>query len=300
MKTTRWSFARTSLLIGVLAMLATAACGEKGDQGPVGPQGPPGPQGPQGIPGKDGAVIHSGDGPPPESLGAVGDMYLDKTNAMLYGPKSSSGWGTPLNLRGEPGTAGSRILSGTTNPTSDVGSIGDYYLNKTTGDLFGPKTASGWGTPINLKGTANVVASTPVDYVFNSTNTSTRKVMRYSVPTPILNAVGTTSIGRFLDDGGVLLVYGMNFGTGHHRLFDYEFRNARYSAAFNSADGALYLTIESISGSALADIEYDPSRGNRFRYVLIPAGVRLSGSVSPGDLVKMDYEEVRALLNLSE
>jgi len=34
--------------------------------------------------------------------------------------------------------------------------------------------------------------------------------------------------------------------------------------------------------------------------VLIPAGVRLSGSVSPGDLVKMDYEEVRALLNLSE
>src|SRR5690606_33543587 len=131
MKTTRWSFARTSLLIGVLAMLATAACGEKGDQGPVGPQGPPGPQGPQGIPGKDGAVIHSGDGPPPESLGAVGDMYLDKTNAMLYGPKSSTRWRAPLTLSGEPATAGSAVLRGRTTPTSDGRSIGAHYPSTT-------------------------------------------------------------------------------------------------------------------------------------------------------------------------
>jgi hypothetical protein len=286
-------------MIGVLAVLSTASCGE-GEQGPVGPQGPQGPQGEQGIPGKDGAVMHSGDGAPAESLGKIGDMYLDKTNAMLYGPKTSDGWGTPLNLRGEPGVPGSRILSGTSDPTTSLGSIGDYYLNKTTGDLFGPKTASGWGTPINLRGTANVVASTLVNYNWNSTDTPTQKSMRYVIPTPIMNAVGATSLGSFLDRGGVILAYGTNYGTGHHRLFDYEFRNARYSYAYNSAQGALYFTVTSISGSALVDIEYDSARGNRFRYVLIPAGVQLSGNVSPQDLAKMDYEEVRAVFNLQE
>jgi hypothetical protein len=293
MKTTRW-FGRTSLIVAVLATLVIAACGEKGDQGPMGPQGP------QGIPGKDGAVIHSGDGPPPESLGAVGDMYLDKTNAVLYGPKSSSGWGTPLDLRGEPGPPGSRILSGTTNPTSDIGSIGDYYLNRSTSDLFGPKTASGWGTPINLKGTANVVASTVLNYVFNETDTPTRKTMRYVIPTPILNAVGATSLLDFLNSGGALLVYGTNFGTSTQRLFDYEYGNARYSYSDNAALSTMYLTIQSTDGSPLDEFDYSSTRGNRFRYVMIPAGVRLTGNVSPQDLAKMDYEEVRALFNLPE
>jgi hypothetical protein len=47
---------------------------------------------------------------------------------------------------------GSQILSGNDVPTTSLGSVGDYYLNKTTMELYGPKTTEGWGNAISLKG----------------------------------------------------------------------------------------------------------------------------------------------------
>lgn len=47
---------------------------------------------------------------------------------------------------------GSQILSGNGMPTTSLGSVGDYYLNKTTMELYGPKTTEGWGNAIVLKG----------------------------------------------------------------------------------------------------------------------------------------------------
>lgn len=292
-------------MLSVATILFTASC-----SGSEGPEGPKGEQGAQGIPGKDGAVIHSGTGAPAASLGNIGDMYLDKSSSNLYGPKNASGWGTPLNLKGAPGatgtagatgpsgTAGSRILSGTTNPSASTGTVGDYYLNKTTGDFFGPKTTSGWGTPVNLKGTANVVASTWINYNWNSTNTSTRKVMDYTIPTPLLSAVGYSSLYNFSNAGGVILVYGENWGSNQVKLFDYEFRNGRYEASPNTNGSKIYITLTSISGAALQDIEYDSARGNKFRYVLIPAGVQLSASLAPDRLRQMSFEDIQARFNL--
>jgi hypothetical protein len=295
----------TFLMLSVATILFTASC-----SGSEGPEGPKGEQGAQGIPGKDGAVIHSGTGAPAASLGNIGDMYLDKSSSNLYGPKSASGWGTPLNLKGAPGatgtagatgpagTAGSRILSGTTNPSASTGTVGDYYLNKTTDDFFGPKTISGWGMPVNLKGTANVVASTWINYNWNSTNTSTRKVMDYTIPTPLLSAVGYSSLYNFSNAGGVILVYGENWGSNQVKLFDYEFRNGRYEASPNTNGSKIYITLTSISGAALQDIEYDSARGNKFRYVLIPAGVQLSASLAPDRLRQMSFEDIQARFNL--
>ena len=48
---------------------------------------------------------------------------------------------------------GNQILSGNGMPTTSLGSVGDYYLNKTTMELYGPKTTEGWGNAIGLKGT---------------------------------------------------------------------------------------------------------------------------------------------------
>ena len=47
---------------------------------------------------------------------------------------------------------GNQILSGNGMPTTSLGSVGDYYLNKTTMELYGPKTTEGWGNAISLKG----------------------------------------------------------------------------------------------------------------------------------------------------
>ena len=49
---------------------------------------------------------------------------------------------------------GNTILSGTETPTATLGSVGDYYLRLPVYDFYGPKTAEGWGTPVNLKGTS--------------------------------------------------------------------------------------------------------------------------------------------------
>lgn len=46
----------------------------------------------------------------------------------------------------------SPILSGQSAPTTDLGNIGDYYLDLSTYKLYGPKTDKGWGLPVTLQG----------------------------------------------------------------------------------------------------------------------------------------------------
>ncbi|HTN36038.1 MAG TPA: hypothetical protein VL053_03130 [Arachidicoccus sp.] len=155
-----------SFMILVLASILFTAC-KKGDSGPAGPKGDAGAQGPVGLTGtagQAGQVILSGTTAPAAALGNTGDFYLNKTTSDLYGPKTSAGWGTPKNLKGNTGAtgakgatgaagkAGSVILSGTSIPATTLGVNGDYYLYKTLGLFYGPKSGTNWGTPINLTG----------------------------------------------------------------------------------------------------------------------------------------------------
>ncbi|MGV8804794.1 MAG: hypothetical protein ACWA6Y_07515 [Polaromonas sp.] len=92
--------------------------GERGVQGPAGTAGAPGVAGPQGIAGKDGAA----------------------------GPAGTNG----IN-----GLNGKTLLSGNADPLTGDGSDGDFYLNRVTNTLFGPKTANAWpGSGTSLKGPA--------------------------------------------------------------------------------------------------------------------------------------------------
>ncbi|MGM0546122.1 MAG: hypothetical protein ACQEST_05310 [Bacteroidota bacterium] len=105
--------------------------------------------------GEDGTHIHSGSGSPDASLGVVGDFYIDVANQNLYGPKTDSGWGSPIDLNGADGVDGkdgSQFYSGTGSPDASLGATGDYYFDTANKDLYGPKTDSGWETPINLSG----------------------------------------------------------------------------------------------------------------------------------------------------
>lgn len=52
---------------------------------------------------------------------------------------------------GDGGGGGVNFLSGNSNPTPDVGSSGDVYLNTTTGDLF-KKDDDSWNLLMNLVG----------------------------------------------------------------------------------------------------------------------------------------------------
>ncbi|TJZ63198.1 hypothetical protein FAZ15_02585 [Sphingobacterium olei] len=124
-------------------------------RGAVGEDGQPGDPGPTGPSGANGTKIWSGTAMPATSVGAVGDFYFQTGTANFYGPKTGSGWGTPVNLKGAAGSKGengSIIISGAAVPTTSVGAIGDYYFRALTGDFYGPKTNAGWGTPTSLKG----------------------------------------------------------------------------------------------------------------------------------------------------
>jgi hypothetical protein len=54
-----------------------------------------GPQGPQGVRGN---AILNGEGPPDNSLGIIGDFYIDTLTQEMYGPKNNTDWGTNISL----------------------------------------------------------------------------------------------------------------------------------------------------------------------------------------------------------
>jgi hypothetical protein len=66
------------------------------------------------------------------------------------GPKGEQG---PQGAQGLSGADGSTILSGTEKPASTLGKKGDYYLDRSTTNLYGPKQDTNWGEPLSLKGT---------------------------------------------------------------------------------------------------------------------------------------------------
>ena len=143
---------------------ATGAQGQAGQTGATGAQGPQGPAGATGATGATGAAgskTLSGTSAPGSTLGSNGDYYLDKTNYLLYGPKTATGWGTPILLRGAQGAQGpvgpagadgSVIYSGDNAPAPALGKIGDFYFARLTAGMYGPKTAAGWGAGTSLKG----------------------------------------------------------------------------------------------------------------------------------------------------
>ena len=57
-----------------------------------------------------------------------------------------------LGTSGPQGGRGTGILNGTTAPDNNIGILGDFFLNTTNMNLYGPKTESGWGTPTDLVG----------------------------------------------------------------------------------------------------------------------------------------------------
>lgn len=83
-------------------------------------------------------------------LGNVGSEQ-DFINS-LTGPKGDKGEDGMQGPVGPTGLDGKTILSGTSDPLATDGKSGDFFLNTTSKNLFGPKTENGWGSPVSLIG----------------------------------------------------------------------------------------------------------------------------------------------------
>ncbi|MCC5942352.1 MAG: hypothetical protein JJU37_12505 [Balneolaceae bacterium] len=262
-------------------------------EGPVGPQGetgPEGPEGPVGPAGAGGAIMLAGNGEPHQNLGNRGDFYIDLAAGNLYGPKTEDSWGEPLSLQGaqgldgtdgSDGEDGSQIYAGDGAPANSLGEIGDYYLDRENFHLYGPKTESGWGEPLDLQGppgTANVYYSGWLDRVWNSLDNPNWKQMSIDEP----------AVTEELLNTGVILVYVRGLGP---QVFAIPFVEMVHSYRFFAFTGSIELVARSTDGS-----DVDADWITHVRYVLIPGGVPLKLS----EEILKDYEQVKEIFNLPD
>lgn len=141
----------------------------------VGPKGVDGTNGTHGKDGLDGRSILNGTTDPIATIGNDGDFYLNTTLFKFFGPKAGGNWGTPVSLAGPKGANGkdgtngidgidgTALLHATTSPTTDLGSEGDFFINTSTYELYGPKSKTSWGTAISLIGPAGADGKDGVD-----------------------------------------------------------------------------------------------------------------------------------------
>lgn len=121
----------TAIHSGTNIVYSGGGCCDGGGAG-AGVPGPQGPQGPQGQPGVPG---------PSGPQGAQGPA----------GPAGAQG---PAGPAGPTGPAGASVLNGMGPPAANLGKDGDFYVDRATWMLYGPRTAQGWGIPVSLVGPA--------------------------------------------------------------------------------------------------------------------------------------------------
>ena len=119
----------------------TGAQGPQGDPGPVGMTGAQGPQGDPGPMGMTGAQGPQGDPGPMGMTGAQGPQGDP-------GPTGMTGAQGP---QGDPGADGNGVLSGSGSPSAMIGADGDFYLDTSTYQIYGPKTGGAWGSGTSLQ-----------------------------------------------------------------------------------------------------------------------------------------------------
>src|SRR6516162_9043568 len=109
----------------------------------TGDQGPPGPRG--------NSVLY-GRGAPVMTTGVNGDFYIDLNTALMYGPKAGGTWPPgfsligpigprgPVGPQGPVGAPGNTIRNGSGPPDPSLGVAGDFYIDTSAHNIYGPKS----------------------------------------------------------------------------------------------------------------------------------------------------------------
>jgi len=78
------------------------------------------------------------------------NVSIDETNVNVN--LTEQAVDVTLGTSGPQGPRGTSLLNGVGAPSAGLGIIGDFYLNTSNMNLYGPKTESGWGSPTDLVG----------------------------------------------------------------------------------------------------------------------------------------------------
>lgn len=270
--------------------------------------GPQGEQGEIGLSGPAGSTVLSGNTVPGASTGIAGDFYLDLSTSKFYGPKKADGsWGDGFSMlgangltgptgpigqtgangadgengadgkdgedgengtNGTNGTNGNKILNGSGAPAANLGLANDYYLDKDSYTLYGPKLPSGWGIGVSLKGPAGnsgilysgwQYAKAFADTTVDNTKLRVGYITVKSLSTSILNS-GTVMV-YLTYGGGVFSLPYTSFAGGKSNTINFMPLFNRIVITRFTADNS-----GSVALSTLL----------QYRYVIIPGGTQVS------------------------
>ncbi|WP_254529482.1 MULTISPECIES: collagen-like protein [unclassified Sphingobacterium] len=225
--------------ICIALLLSFSACEKEGAQGPQGEQGLPGAAGSQGIKGENGSTILSGTTDPSSAIGKDGDFYLNLNSKKLFGPKKSGNWGTAIELNGKDGlngqngqngqngadglngtngTNGNTILSGNGIPSYYSGNIGDFYIDLSKMDFYGPLTSNGWGSPISLKGNSTLQKRVLIKEYFDYSRNCDACSVYSTTWTPGYSTYSSTTAEVFINVGDIQQYYSNGIVTYEARI----------------------------------------------------------------------------------
>jgi hypothetical protein len=90
----------------------------------------------------------------------ISTLFITSCQKGNQGAAGTPGAPGAAGAAGTQGVSGNIILSGDSTPSITLGNIGDYYLELDSSDLYGPKTAAGWGSPVSMTGAAGATGAT--------------------------------------------------------------------------------------------------------------------------------------------
>lgn len=159
----------------------------------------------------------------------------------------------------------------------------------------GEEGPTGEQGPQGPEGNANVIYSNWMDANWNYIDDPQRKIMRV----PWEGQIDYSD----LRDNTLVMVYVSNFGDssiypipGSGRWpEDQVFYSFRFGDNQTEQRGLL-ISVESLDGTDLREVEYSAERGTSFRYVLIP-GSNEVGSGAPGSKLSIDITNYREVVD---
>ena len=98
-----------------------------------------------------------------------GDLIIGLSDGSVIncgrcqGPQGLDGPQGAIGSTGRPGQDGNTILTAEGTPRPDLGVVGDYVIDKTRWNIYGPKSSGGWGSPTPLRGNGKGAAATRRD-----------------------------------------------------------------------------------------------------------------------------------------
>lgn len=252
-----------------------------------------------------GSPVLAGNGAPDNAIGNVGDLFIDRDNKLLYGPKEFGGWPTgPIDLSNGPtGATGSvgnvgptgPAITGPTGATGATGSVGGIGVTGPQGDsITGPTGPSITGPTGATGATGSVGGTGPTGPQGDSITGPQGSVGDVGPTGPSGGPTGDTgSTGPTGAQGGFDNAQLINARTASYTLV---LEDAGKLVTMSAATGTLILTLPPASSVAFATGTHVDVARLGTGPVLITGATGVTVNSTPGSSLRAQFSAASCIL----